>query len=319
MQLQMTAPLDIGLEHTDPTLGLGQEDMFDLEDTEEGLRRKGGISFLVRQSGDVVISDEEGDDSSSESDDFPYSEEEELKRTAGLEAELDGLYDAYQERRRETDAKFKVQESRNRNTEREEWHGIQQQANGEDDYESAEGGWDATRQAIVEVAGESSSDESDTDGSTSPPAVGQKRKCTNAGGEAHKRARLVTKLREQALQPSRAAQVWFSRDVFAGIEGINNIEDDEDLEDFTVDREGQDDGDSWQDETGDEVAVPPLHSPSLILTTFQNLPSIRGNDDFELAPQGAEVDVEMWNAENDDEEQKKQTTIKSKSLFSIQP
>jgi AdoMet-dependent rRNA methyltransferase SPB1 len=267
MQLQMTAPLDIGLEHTDPTLGLGQEDMFDLEDTEQGLRRKGGISFLVRQSGDVVISDEEGDGGGGDDDDdFLDSEEEEQKRTAGLEAELDGMYDAYQERMREKDAKFKVKESRKRNAEREEWHGIHQRASGGDNSESDEGGWDTTGQAKEQVADESSSDESNTDGgSTSNPAVGQKRKLDIARGEAHKRPRLVTKLRDQAPKPSRAAQVWFSRDVFEGVEGIDNIEDDEEMEDFVMHEEEQDDEDGWQDEMGgDEVSDFFLHPSSLV-------------------------------------------------------
>lgn len=246
----MTAPLDIGLEHTDPTLGLGQEDMFDLKDTEEGLRRRGGISVLVRQGGDIVINNDKEDEDSN-GDEFLDSEEERQKKITGLEAELDGLYGAYQERMRERDAKFKVNESRKRNAEREEWHGIQQQASG-DDVESDEGGWDRMEEAKGEVAGESSSDESDADcGNTAPPVAGRKRRRAMDEREDQKRPRLVTKVGEQVPQPSEAARVWFSQDIFACINGIDDIEDDKDMTDLAMNEESHGDDTGWQDEVND--------------------------------------------------------------------
>ena len=59
MQLQMTAPLDIGLEQHDPSLGYGQDDVFDLEDTQKGLRKNGGVAHL----GDAMDVDAEKDKS----------------------------------------------------------------------------------------------------------------------------------------------------------------------------------------------------------------------------------------------------------------
>ena len=67
MQLQMTAPLDIGMEQSDLSLR-GQVDIFDLEATEKGLRRKGGASAL----GD------EDDGESSEEDGAVHDEDEGL-------------------------------------------------------------------------------------------------------------------------------------------------------------------------------------------------------------------------------------------------
>ena len=62
MQLQMTAPLDIGLEHTDSALQTGHdEDMFDLGDTTKALAKKGGLSRLLN-AGDDDSSDEEVED-----------------------------------------------------------------------------------------------------------------------------------------------------------------------------------------------------------------------------------------------------------------
>src|ERR1700759_3139720 len=47
MQLQMTAPLDIGLEHQDPALHMGQDDTFDLSVTERAMSKKGGAKLFV--------------------------------------------------------------------------------------------------------------------------------------------------------------------------------------------------------------------------------------------------------------------------------
>src|SRR5882762_2555385 len=47
MQLQMTAPMDIGMEQHDASLGFGQDDVFDLTGAEKGMRKKGGVTKLV--------------------------------------------------------------------------------------------------------------------------------------------------------------------------------------------------------------------------------------------------------------------------------
>ena len=48
--------------------------------------------------------------------------EEKERKIAELENELDGLYDSYQERLKERDAKYRVKEARRKDKEREEWH-----------------------------------------------------------------------------------------------------------------------------------------------------------------------------------------------------
>ncbi len=136
MQLKMTAPLDIGLEQTDAALGHGQEDMFDLGDASNGLRRKGGLNRLIDES-DVESDDEDEaagfDDESDGGDEILDEDEERERKVAGLEDELDGLYDSYQERLKERDAKYRVKEARRKNKEREEWHGIQPQGSDDED------------------------------------------------------------------------------------------------------------------------------------------------------------------------------------------
>ena len=60
-----------------------------------------------------------------------------------LEDELDGLYNTYQDRLRERDAKYRVKEARKNDKSREEWGGIKEKGSDDEDDESdEEGGWD---------------------------------------------------------------------------------------------------------------------------------------------------------------------------------
>ena len=148
MQLQMTAPMDIGMEQHDASLGYGQEDVFDLTGAERGMKRKGGVTMLTGDGYDMPESDESGPEGDGEGEDEELldSEEERERKVAGLEAELDGMYDAYQERLKERDAKFKVTEERRKNGLLEEWHGIQKDSD-EDSESEEEGGWDKMEEA----------------------------------------------------------------------------------------------------------------------------------------------------------------------------
>jgi len=234
MQLQMTAPLDIGLDQHDASLGLGQDDIFDLGGAETGLRQQGGISRLIGEDRDILVDSDEEDEEiqGEESDEVLDSEEEREKKMELLEAELDGLYDAYQDRLRERDMKFRVNESRKKNAEREEWHGIQE-TNSDDmeDESNEEGGWDKMEQVKKNIGG-SSSDESDDDERVERIAEGRKRRHTEVPDHSFKpskRLRLVTKLEEPKtnITITQAAQVWFSQDVFTGFGVLGDNEDGE--------------------------------------------------------------------------------------------
>lgn len=219
MQLQMTAPLDIGLEQQDMSLG-GQDDIFDLGGAERGLMKKGGLNKLIGDDGDVM---EDSDVMEvDESDDGWESDDGKID---GLEDELDGLYDAYQSRLRERDAKFKVKEARQNNAKREEWSGIQGGTDSNRENDSGnEGGWEKMQQAKVMVE-ESSDGESSEDEDSKPTATGTKRSYPPTSDPSHnsKRARLITKLEtpKTTASVSKAAQVWFSQDVFAEIDDVD--------------------------------------------------------------------------------------------------
>ncbi|KAG9083520.1 AdoMet-dependent rRNA methyltransferase spb1 [Ceratobasidium sp. 370] len=196
MQLQMTAPLDIGMEFTDNAL---KGDVFDLS----------GVDGRAIAEKNEDSSDEEGkegkegkagDDNKGESSD---DNEDGEKKVAGLEDELDGLYEQYRERMAERDLKFKAKESRQKDKSREEWSGIRKGDNEDEEEsgeESGEGGWDAAQAAKDRGdEGESSSDEDEGE----RPAA-KRRKV----GDKKEKARLITRLEEpkQKGAASKAAQ-----------------------------------------------------------------------------------------------------------------
>jgi AdoMet-dependent rRNA methyltransferase SPB1 len=257
MQLQMTAPMDIGMEQHDASLGFGQDDVFDLTGAERGMRKKGGVTMLVGDGEDVPKSDqsevEDGDEDDDE--DMLDSDEEREIKVAGLEAELDGMYDMYQERMKERDAKFKVKEARKKSGLLEEWNGIKEKGSDDEDSNSEEeGGWEKLEEAKAKAGDDSSSDESDDDEET--VTIGEKRRRNEPVAPSAKRVKLLTKLEDpkSAAQTSRAAHVWFSQDVFAGMDDLDNVEDDED-EGVPMDDEAEED--KWQDQVSPNMSLRP--------------------------------------------------------------
>ena len=246
MQLQMIAPLDIGLEQHDAALSLGQEDVFDLGRTENGLGKSSSARFLTDDDDLILESDEEGEEGDEQDHNAGAMdvEEEREAKLRNLEVELDGLYDAYQERLRERDAKFKVNEARRKNAEREEWNGIQEQT---DESDSEEGGWDRIQDAKINDDNSSSGD-SDLEDTSS--ITGNKRKSTeNTITKPSKRPRLITDLKQptSGKTADTAAQVWFSQDVFTGLEDLNGLSD-SDGADIATDNDDHDTSDDYEDE-----------------------------------------------------------------------
>ena len=213
MQLQMTAPLDIGLEQHDMSLG-GQDDIFDLEGAENALQSGG--KWSGDDAGDIDTSDQE--EVNGESHEGLDSEEEKVNR---LEDELDGSYEAYQNRLRDRDAKFKAKAARQSNGTSDVWSGIQDADGADSEGESDDGGWDEIQQA-KDMSELSSDRDSSEDEDPQEMIVGRKRTHTpTLDSQLNlKRTRLITKL-DDPNAVSKAAHVWFSQDVFAGMEVLD--------------------------------------------------------------------------------------------------
>ena len=211
----MTAPLDIGLEQTDAGLH-GQEDVFDLEHAERASRR----TCYPRTAVDM---DEEGEDpneslqDNSPDEDVLDTDEEQDGRVQALEDDLDGLYETYRERLAERDTKFRVREARRSDKRREDWSGIGNgEAQDETDEEEDGGGWDEMEQ--LKAKGDDSDSSTDTEDEMSSSQLAKRKRPDQEG--TRKRARMLSSLKEPqiASHVGKNTSVWFSQDVFNGLD-----------------------------------------------------------------------------------------------------
>ncbi|KAG8732753.1 AdoMet-dependent rRNA methyltransferase spb1 [Ceratobasidium sp. 414] len=275
MQLQMTAPLDIGMEFKDDAL---KGDVFDLSGVDGR-----GVAEKDQDSSDDDVEGGEASDEEEIGDD-----EDGEKQVAGLEDELDGLYEQYRERMAERDLKFKAKESKQKDKSREEWGGIRKDDDEDDESgeESEEGGWDVAQAAKDQgEGGESSSDEDEDE----RPAA-KRRKVGGMNGKA----KLITRLEEpkQKGAASKAAQVWFSQDLFKGVADVGGDDEKERDGDEDVNMASESDGVDEPESVGGE----------------------EDEDDFEVVPQVAD-DTPMWDVDNEDEDEAKQEYIKKYGLL----
>ncbi|KAG0124152.1 AdoMet-dependent rRNA methyltransferas-like protein spb1 [Tuber indicum] len=123
LQLHMTTPTDIGLGQ-----GVESESMFAIKNID----RAGALDKITKGKMNLVI---EEDRNRTRRDTYmgdapdDDSEDETADR---LEAELDGMYERYKEKKAETDAKFKAKRSRQEHEDG-EWEGIKSDAESSDD------------------------------------------------------------------------------------------------------------------------------------------------------------------------------------------
>lgn len=193
MQLNMTAPMDIGMEQEGPQ---GDDSMFQLKTIDKGegatLNRiaKGKMVKLndnaaKKSQVDEVTSDEESDD-----------EEDRLER------ELDGMYDAYKERKSATDAKYRAKRSRKEHDD-DEWEGVSADEKAASDDDESELEEDS---------------EEDSDAENGLPSKS-----------------LLTDLDNEQDDPSglsKRARAFFNQDLFKDVEGLlDEPAEEEDAED----------------------------------------------------------------------------------------
>jgi AdoMet-dependent rRNA methyltransferase SPB1 len=241
MQLQMTAPLDIGLEQSDAALGVGQDDVFDLGEAEKHINRKTQVQWLNEEALETIsdVDESEGkgglgeeEEEEEEEDNVPSLDEERDRRVDALEAELDGLYDAYRDRLCERDAKFKVKEERMKNKEQEkEWSGIRTERDSDGESTDSEGGWDLAQRNKLKDS-DDSSDESSAEGEEEKEDAVPHQKCLRADKDAAlpsaKRLRLVDTSEPESKPSSATVRLWFDQDVFSSVDIANDLAEDGD-------------------------------------------------------------------------------------------
>ncbi|KAF8641171.1 hypothetical protein AX17_000806 [Amanita inopinata Kibby_2008] len=300
MQLQMVAPLDIGLDQQDASLHIGQDDIFDLSNAERGVHGKRDIGFLLGND-DGNDADEEYSNAFDEENvggDGLDSEEEKEDAIAGLEDELDGLYNAYQDRLREKDYKFRVREMRERKRDREEWRGIQDRDSDEegDNNSDSEIGWGAMEEARMGVSDDTSDASSEESTQDTRTASEQRKRTISMHGPVQKRRRLVTDLGEPTPKSSTATQLWFSRDVFARESNLE-IESNSEEESDDSHRDGNSGTRSSRTEREDQNYSDPQSDKDIY--------------DFDLVPQ--ESDDVAWDIKDEDQDEVKRAKIKGQS------
>lgn len=246
IQLSMTAPMDIGQEFADAQLAMGEDEVFNLGEAE-----KRGMRDI-----DASSSESEEEDDEEEDVEMLDSDDERERKAQKLEGALDGMYDTYKQRMAERDAKWRAREAREKDKKNDAWAGIRKDSDVEsssddgsdgghvsarkiaarvavrnaddDDDESEDGGWDAVQAAKARNDEDSDSDsdsDSHADEVEEKKALPSNKKRRAADGSAT----LITTLDDgkMAVKPSKAAQVWFSQDLFKGVGNIDDIEDDD--------------------------------------------------------------------------------------------
>ncbi|OAQ85333.1 AdoMet-dependent rRNA methyltransferase spb-1 [Purpureocillium lilacinum] len=115
MQLNMVAPMDIGMEEAGP---IGEGSMFSLKkvDKTDAMRRLArGKMTKVADDAKKALDNQQAQ----EDDEDEVSDEEEDR----LERELDSMYDNYRERKAEADAKYRAKKARKEHGD-DEWEGL---------------------------------------------------------------------------------------------------------------------------------------------------------------------------------------------------
>ncbi|KAK3359964.1 Spb1 C-terminal domain-containing protein [Lasiosphaeria hispida] len=181
MQMNMTAPMDIGAEQDGPR---GEGEMFRLKTVD-----KTGALAKIAKGKMAIITDLEarrnhdsGIGSSGETDDESDADGDRL------ETELDQLYDRYKERKAESDAKYRAKKARKEHRD-EEWEGVSA-----DENESSD----------EELEGFEPSSDEDSDKETDDEPL----------------LRDLDDTPSEANGLSKRASSFFSQDIFKNIEGL---------------------------------------------------------------------------------------------------
>lgn len=314
MQLQMTTPMDIGMDVMDDQLGAGNGDMFDIGSGERVSKKA-----LIQQAD---VSDDESEtivSSQHDDDDDPQA------RAQRLDAEMDALYDEFKQKQSERDAKFRAKQARLKDAKNDSWHGIKDddEENDDDDDDEAnmsdesEGGYDLVQSRKEQEETYDTDDEEDEeDERLERNATQQSKKRKRAIAAAvsdspdvdakpSKRS-LINSLVSDAdvsTQQSREASIWFDNPLFKDLDlGAQdesaNLEEDKDEEAW---EDAQDD-DEEDDEEMDSQAEPSEEGDE---------------DDFEVVPQDQEEDAipdDEWDLDGEDEEAGKQKRIQDHGL-----
>ncbi|KAM0395142.1 hypothetical protein ACHAQC_004987 [Fusarium culmorum] len=252
MQLNMTAPMDIGMEEAGP---IGEGAMFSLKkvDKTDAMRRLNRGKMIVPSQAPQKQLDS-GLGSSGETDDESDPEEDRLER------ELDSMYDHYKERKSEIDAKYRAKKAR--------------KEHGDDEWEGLSGEEADEKNDSSDLEEDDSSDDDDEDAA---PSQGLIRDLDSSKG---------------ANGLSKRATNFFNQDVFQGITGIVPEEEEESAEDSADEEINRDAAAVVaQQSKARKVETPAAKPVEINDTTVDSDSDMEGNENgFEVVKQTEEDD-----------------------------
>ncbi|KAJ9148402.1 AdoMet-dependent rRNA methyltransferase SPB1 [Pleurostoma richardsiae] len=223
MQLNMTAPMDIGLEQTGP---VGDGALFALKtiDNSNALNRIARGKMTVVSERDIKKDFDSGIGSSADTDEDSDPEADRLER------ELDSMYDNFKERKAAADAKYRAKRAREEHEDG-EWEGVSasEHASSDDD--------------LLEEESSDDDDEDDHQPARSSLLTNLEQPSVDSDGL------------------SKRARAFFNQDIFKDIAGIDDEEFDEEAdEDVEMDEAvvsvGVEEGEASDDEDEAPVALP---------------------------------------------------------------
>lgn len=179
MQLNMTAPMDIGMEEQGP---MGEDAMFQLK----AIDKEGGVLGRIAKGKMVKVSEDTKKQPAPDADSDEESDEEEDR----LERELDGMYNAYKERKSATDAKYRAKRAKKEHDD-DEWEGVSADEKAASDES--------------EIEEDSDDDDDDSDDEVAVPQ------------------KLLTDLDNDAPDASglsKRARAFFNQDIFGDLDGL---------------------------------------------------------------------------------------------------
>lgn len=181
MQLNMTAPMDIGMEEQGP---MGEDAMFQLKAVDQD-----GALNRIAKGKMVKVSDKQPNKALASHIALDDSDDESDEAEDRLERELDNMYDSYKERKAATDAKYRAKRSRKEHDD-DEWEGVSADEQAASDQES-------------ELEEDSDDESTDQDGPQ------QKSLLTDLDNDKGDGSGL-----------SKRARAFFNQDIFKDVEGL---------------------------------------------------------------------------------------------------
>ncbi len=256
MQMNMTAPMDIGMEQEGPS---GEGSMFRLKAIDEtAAMRRIAKGKMTKIADEAKRDRDSGIGSSGETDDETDDEEDRL------EQELDNMYDNYRERKAASDAKYRAKKARQEHGD-DEWEGV-----------SADEKEDSDQDEALE---EDSSDDSDAEeGDSSKPLL-----------------RDLDNTPQDGTGMSKRARGFFSQDIFQSIPGLLDVPDEE-TEDEAMDVDGVEDEEEIEEvieEEESEDDIPTIEEQRK-QRKEKKASKTKENGGFEVVKQAKEDEEDDW-------------------------